>query len=139
MLRLALLCIVAAAVAAVAADQNTAAASDVDACKGEPGELGESALVQLGTAARRGSEGQPPKPSRPATRRPTRSPAMNPPAAAGVAAGGVAAVAGLAPTLDDSLQSSGPWYAQSKKNWLALIQHHGSRLIIVHRGSTLFY
>ena len=51
MLRLALLCIVAAAVAAVAADQNTAAASDVDACKGEPGELGESALVQLGTAA----------------------------------------------------------------------------------------
>lgn len=57
MLRLALLCIVAAAVAAVAADQNTAAASDVDACKGEPGELGESALVQLGTAAQKGIGG----------------------------------------------------------------------------------
>ena len=60
MLRLALLCIVAAAVAAVAAvaaDQNTAVASDVDACKGEPGELGESALVQLGTAAQKGIGG----------------------------------------------------------------------------------
>ena len=46
MLRLALLCIVAAV-----ADQNTAAAcAAADACKG-PGELGESALVQLGTAA----------------------------------------------------------------------------------------
>ncbi|CAL1156471.1 unnamed protein product [Cladocopium goreaui] len=46
MLRLALLCIVAAV-----ADQNTAAACAAsDACKG-PGELGESALVQLGTAA----------------------------------------------------------------------------------------
>lgn len=55
MLRLALLCIVAAAVAAVAADQNITAA-DVDACKG-PGELGESALVQLGTAAQKGIGG----------------------------------------------------------------------------------
>jgi len=125
MLRLALLCIVAAAVAAVAADQNITAA-DVDACKG-PGELGESALVQLGTAAQKGiggaateaieasnSTSNEKSSDESTSSRRRRSRRRRSRRRAGTYTG----------TIPYKVQVLGT--PKAKKNWLALIQHHGS-------------